>query len=1117
MKNFLPIVVVTLFLSLVPAVAGASRPLSVEKIVHHHLKVVLRPDGGRLSVEDTITIPDSFRHEFHFFLDPGLEPVSRTAGVSLSGGPEEEGPGSFRAEVPPGVKSFIISYDGSIFHPAEPEGREESRGFNESRGIISGEGVYLAGSSRWYPVSEDALVTFDMEIEMPLGWDAVSQGERTLHVRGKEAARVGWKSPEPQEEIFIVAAPFTVYEKLAGQVLYMVYLRSPEKGLAEKYLEAASSYIPMYEKLIGPYPYKKFALVENFWETGYGMPSFTLLGPRVIRLPFIITSSYPHEILHNWWGNSVYPDYDSGNWSEGLTAYLSDHLFKEAQGNGAEYRFSVLQKYADYVSGGLDFPLTRFQSRHSSSSEAVGYGMALMFFHMLRLELGDDVFTAGLRDFFRRKKFRLASFGDLKESFEAVSGKDLAAEFEQWVSRTGAPEIRMEDVREEKDGEGYFLTAVIRQAQSGRGYHLRIPVAVTMQGRKEAFQTVLDMEGKELGIRLKLPARPVRVDVDAEYDLFRRLGRGETPPAISQALGAKKMLVLLPSAAGEGLLAAYRALGDMLAHSGPDTVEILFDRDVKVLPSDRAVGVFGWENLFSKDIISALSQYGVSSGGQAIRIDSRDVPKEGHSFVLTARNPGNEDMAVMFVASDTAEALTGLGRKLPHYHKYSYLGFEGREPENMAKGRWPVPDSPLTAFLPAHGGEDSGVKRGRLSERKPLAIPPVPFSGEGMMETVRFLSSEGLQGRGFGSAGLDRAAEYIAEKFREAGLTPAGDKGTGYFQIWEESGGDPPRKVKLRNVLAVIPGSKEETRRESVVIGAHYDHLGRGWPDARAGEKGKIHPGADDNASGVAVLLELARVLGKTLTPERSIVFAAFAGEEAGRRGSRHYVAAEKFFPPDKCIGMLNLDTVGRLEDKKLLVLGGGSAAEWVHIWKGAGYVAGVDVGMANEELDSSDQESFIDAGVPAVQLFTGPHQDYHRPTDTPERIDRDGLVKVALVAREVIEYLSAREGPLTAWPGQPGKGVSAPSEERKVSLGTVPDFAFSGKGYRLAGVIPASPAERCGLREGDVITAIDHSMVGGIRDLSRILRALTPGSRIIITFLRDGRELTAETEVEER
>jgi aminopeptidase N len=125
----------------------------------------------------------------------------------------------------------------------------------------------------------------------------------------------------------------------------------------------------------------------------------------------------------------VYPDYEKGNWSEGLTAYLSDHLMKEQQGGGSDYRIATLQKYADYVRGSKDFPLTEFRSRHSPSTEAVGYGKSLMFFHMLRRELGDDNFKKGLREFYRKYKFQFASFEDIRSIFESVSGMDLKPEF----------------------------------------------------------------------------------------------------------------------------------------------------------------------------------------------------------------------------------------------------------------------------------------------------------------------------------------------------------------------------------------------------------------------------------------------------------------------------------------------------------------------------------------------------------------------------------------------------------------------------------------------------------------------------------------------------------------
>jgi aminopeptidase N len=1085
--------------------------LPAEELIHHDLKVTLHPAEHRLTATDTITVPGN-RGETRFVLHAGLNPTSPDPHVRIA--KEEDQPGpvpleSFAVTLPAGVKTFSIRYAGTIYHPVEPTGKDQARGFDQTAGSISEDGVYLAGSSFWYPQFGPKLLTFTLDIELPAGWSAVSEGSGGVSEKKKELTKVRWDSPEPVDEVHLIAFRFTEYAKTSGNLTAMVFLRTPDEALANKYLVATVQYITMYDKLIGPYPYSKFALVENFWETGFGMPSFTLLGPTVLRLPFIINTSYPHEILHNWWGNSVYPVYEKGNWSEGITAYLADHLMKEQQGAGADYRLNTLQKYADYVLAGRDFPLTRFTSRHNPATEAVGYGKALMFFHMLRLELGDKTFIAAIRDFYRQNKFRFATFTDLEKSFEAVSGKDLKQEFDQWITKTGAPKLRLADATTVKRGDGYMVTARVEQVQTGDIYLLHVPVAVTMEGKDRAYQTVAEMKGKKLDISLTVPNRPVRLDIDPEFDVFRRLDREEIPPAISLALGAKKMLVLLPASAGKDLLKAYEAFAKTLADSGPDEVTVEFDSELKKLPTDRTVTILGWENRFFEKTLPAWNGYEATFTKQNIKIGKTSIVKKNHAFVFTARDPENKDTALMFIAADRAQSLPGLGRKLPHYHKYSYLAFEGDEPANVAKGRWPVVNSPMTAFLAEKGGTIAHVEMGKLAPREALASLPSAYSEERMMETVKYLSSDELKGREIGTPEIDKAADYIAEKFKEAGLMPGGDNGS-FFQQWD----NPHGKIGLKNVIAAIPGKKPEFARESVVIGAHYDHLGLGMSIGRSEDKGKIHPGADDNASGVAVLLELARVLKESLKPDRSIVFVAFTGEEAGKLGSKHYVATQKQWPADKCVGMVNLDTVGRLGKKKLLVLGAGSAAEWVHIFRGAGFVTGVDIETVSEELDSSDQKSFQEASVPAVQLFSGPHLDYHRPTDTADKIDAAGLVKVASVTKEVIEYLASRGGTMssTLKPGAPTQLSS--KSERKVSLGTVPDFAYQGKGFRLSGVVPGSPAEAADLREGDVIIAINGREVAGLKGFSDILKSLNPGDRISVTFLRDGKERIAETVV---
>jgi hypothetical protein len=347
---------------------------------------------------------------------------------------------------------------------------------------------------------------------------------------------------------------------------------------------------------------------------------------------------------------------------------------------------------------------------------------------------------------------------------------------------------------------------------------------------------------------------------------------------------------------------------------------------------------------------------------------------------------------------------------------------------------------------------------------------------------------------------------------------PGGDNGTWYQEFGTDKG---ITTMTLKNVIGVLPGTERKWEGQSLVVGAHYDHLGLGLGEGGLSlNRGRIHSGADDNSSGVAVMTELARVMAAGPPPDRTVVFAAFTGEESGKLGSEHYVRHPGDHPMEKLMGMINLDTVGRLGDGKLLVLGGSSAAQWVHIFRGAGYVAGVNVQVVTKSLDSSDHISFINTGVPAVQLFTGAHGDYHKPSDTVDGIDPQGLVKVAAVAKEAIEYLAGREELLTG-PGTRRRGDTGTrgknQGQRKVSLGTIPDFAFEGEGVRLDGTVPGSPAEKAGLKEGDIITGMNGKPVKELRDLSNILKTLKAGDKVKIELLRDGAQITLKAVLEER
>jgi aminopeptidase N len=535
---------------------------------------------------------------------------------------------------------------------------------------------------------------------------------------------VRWESLTVQEEVYLVGGPLTEYRQPAGPVPAMVFLRTPDAPLAQKYLDATAQYLQLYSALLGPYPYAKFALVENSWESGYGMPSFTLLGSKVMRLPFIVSSSYPHEILHNWWGNGVFVDARQGNWCEGLTAYLADHLMQEQRGSAVAYRRATLQRYTDYVSTHSDIPLTAFRARHSAATAAVGYGKALMLFHMLRQQVGDNAFIGALQAFYRDNLFQRVGFDALRHAFASVVRADMTEAFQQWVTRRGAPELRISAATVQPDGQGYRLSVALDQVQAEPAYRLQVPLAVSLQGQEQAWQTTVMMAEKRLEFTLRLPALPWRMDVDPEFDLFRRLHREEIPPALTQLFGADKIILLLPAAAATEIKQGYRQLAQAWARASSQALEIRWDQEIEVLPTDRAVWLFGWENRFLPELTTALIPYGVGLAQEGVRLEGSPLTREQHTVVLTVRHPRNPQQTLAWIATQNIAALPGLGRKLPHYGTYSFLGFTGDEPVNTVKGQWPVLASPMSVLLAPAAGSPSQEAAAKLAPRRPLI--PLP-------------------------------------------------------------------------------------------------------------------------------------------------------------------------------------------------------------------------------------------------------------------------------------------------------------------------------------------------------------------------------------------------------
>lgn len=1099
---------------------------------HYSIDATLEPVSHGLVIEATVQLPAApADRDVEFLLASPLEIIRATPAIEklpTSGGPAFAGingssaaiTGSgraarYRVRLPAGATRITLSYRGPINFVFDSPSQEYARGFNETAGTIREQGVYLAGSTLWYPYLGETLFTFDLAARGPDGWQLVSPGTGTARDAGGVAH---WRSTTPVDELHIVGGKLTRYARQAGAITAEVFLRQADDALAAKYLEATARNLEMYRNLVGPYPYDKFALVENFWETGYGMPSFTLLGPQIIRFPFILTSSYPHEILHNWWGNGVFVDYASGNWCEGLTAYLADHLYKEQQGQGAEYRRDTLKKYRDFVGEAQDFPLSAFLSRHSPATEAVGYGKALMLDHMLRRTVGDAAYVRGLQRFYREQRGKRATFDDLARAHSAAANIDLAPMVAQWVRRAGAPDLRVAGVKVVAESGGFLVKGALRQVQP-TPFDVDVPVVLRTEAGVQTLKVAA--RGKSTPFELRTTARPLGLEVDPEFDVFRLLDARETAPSLGQMFGDPEVLAVVPAKADPAMTQAIRGMIEFWGGGGAQKIRIVTDAQVKKLPADRAVWVFGRANSLATRFFGSDSATGYGVDDDGLRAGREKLPFVGRANVIVRRHPANPAKAIGWITLDSPAAAAGLARKLPHYGKYSWLAFAGDEPANVAKGEWSAADSPLHVDLRPASEREAALPNGGYPKREALARLPAVFDGAAMAKHVAWLADPVREGRGLGSAGLTAASEYVAAAFKSAGLQPADAQG--WFQDFDYTPGGAQKPVSLRNVVGLLRGSNPQYADQAIVVSAHYDHLGRNGPGVRVAEVGLIHPGADDNASGVAVMLELARTLAAAGAPERTILFVAFSGEEAGLQGSKWFVAHPRGAPLAGLRAIVNLDTVGRLGNGELSVLATGTASEWQHVFRGITFSTGIAIKNIPGASQSSDQQSFIDRGIPGVQLFTAAHLDYHRPTDTADRIDADGLVKVATVAREAIEYLAQRPTPLTITIDAQSSGTrvapvgvdgKASEPARKVSFGLVPDYAHQGDGVRAESVVPDSPAARAGIIAGDIVLSLDGVTVAGLAAFSDALKKHGAGDRIATRVRRGDREFTSTVEL---
>ncbi|MBM3324287.1 MAG: M1 family metallopeptidase [Calditrichaeota bacterium] len=587
---------------------------------------------------------------------------------------------------------YVIRWSGTAFDTAGLSGFSHDRLATEVNAFVGKEGVYLSSEAVYYPRIPRDLASFQTEVILPADYRVVTSGQCTLDEATEGTRRVVHNEPNPIDGLTICAGRWIRESLRHGGVLLETFFYPEDTALAATYLNALVEALDIFTPRIAPYPFAKFAVAENFFETGYGMPGFTLLGRTVVKLPFIPRTSLPHELLHNWWGNSVYVDDTLGNWCEGLTTYLSDYMYREIESDSAarDYRSTILRDYTAYVGPGGAIPLVEFRERTNPALRAVGYGKSAMLFHALHRLLGEEAFATALRRFYANSQFQFASWADIEYEFEMASGQDLGPFFRQWLFRSDAPKLHLGQLKATKNGAQYRVELEVLQPTEPP-FELEFPVKVYCEGGVEVEQPIRISTGRVLSTMVT-PARPKRVALDPDAHAFRLLWPDEQPATIAGIIGAPNRLFVLGDAAEADFRPHEEQLfQSLIAEWGGEIVEGLAWQD-SAAPDVAVIIPWRFGRLLDANWPDFGKEVEQSSGNMALAKTLLSLPNSSFDTTILA-GKDNKGRLLLLVNAAQPEALDALGRKLPHYGKYSYLGF--REGKCTLKGIW-QPISPQT-------------------------------------------------------------------------------------------------------------------------------------------------------------------------------------------------------------------------------------------------------------------------------------------------------------------------------------------------------------------------------------------------------------------------------------
>jgi len=712
------------------SIACAIDPVLPRVIIRHHdLFVQIVPEQHALIAKDRLTLEvTQSLSPIRFSLAPTLQ-IDHIALVQESAGKEgsiHDVPFEFEhGSAPESVQEVIIPsqvvaagpvtldvyYHGVIDDPPRDPRHLRFVTPSETAGYIGPEGVYVSSESHWYPDVLESLSTYTLLVAVPTDWTVVTQGKAgessTCPVglcRSDQMVMTKWVVTQPSEAVTLVANKFVASArdwtaKTGQRIRLSTYLFPDDAHLADEYLDATVRYLDAYIPLLGPYPFEKFAVVENFFASGLGMPSFTLLGSGVIKRHYVQPYALGHEIVHSWIGNAVFNRVDRGNWVEGLTTYLANYYWHEMMGDHAQARDQrrlMVQGYSLYVTPERDYPVAQFTQKQDEHDNAIGYQKAAMLFHLLRQEVGEETFWRALKGLVAQYRGKHAEWRDLERVFAEESRQDLRWFFAQWVEQDGVPVLSLSEAvaRPVADGPAQTFQLEATIVQSNRPFRLPLQLVIRMEGDREHVLTVPLRSLRET-ISTTLPARPITIDLDPEFMTFRRIARQSLPPVLNHYVIDRRRSVLTAFTDEPEHPSPFRDVITRIEAQeqqkpiGERTVIASMTQD-GLLPQEGSVLVLG-----SPDSRSGIQSILARHCGERVILDDKGVTvmgtaHEGPGLALLVSchlvdRPGSV-VTVLYAA--TQQAVAKVARLLFFYGWNSFVLF--KDGAVVTRGDWPL-------------------------------------------------------------------------------------------------------------------------------------------------------------------------------------------------------------------------------------------------------------------------------------------------------------------------------------------------------------------------------------------------------------------------------------------